>query len=226
MMCSMKRNSAFTLIELLVVIAIISLLVSILLPSLQNAKELAKGVVCSSQLKNLGMTFAFYAEDNEGRLPLNWTSGGGTRGNIWTTLIAPYWDIRVGVDCLESEAQLSQHLGCPSEEPPAIWKWWYSDYSINGYLFPQYGTSTTGSLPANLLAEVASQNPSGRMQAMDSNGLMRNCTAISILPVRYGLPVRHYGENNPGLNVLYFDNHVERISDSEVPLEEDDPFWQ
>jgi prepilin-type N-terminal cleavage/methylation domain-containing protein len=53
----------FTLIELLVVIAIISLLVSILLPSLQQAKELARRTACLANLRSLGTGMIFYADD-------------------------------------------------------------------------------------------------------------------------------------------------------------------
>lgn len=61
-----QNRSGFTLIELLVVIAIISLLVSILLPSLTAAKELARGVVCMSNLKTIGLGIVQYAGDNNG----------------------------------------------------------------------------------------------------------------------------------------------------------------
>jgi len=60
----MKRREAFTLIELLVVIAIISLLVSILLPSLNRAKGLAKEVLCLTRQKQIGYAFSMYADDN------------------------------------------------------------------------------------------------------------------------------------------------------------------
>ena len=61
-----KCNSAFTLIELLVVISIISLLVSILLPSLIQAKEIARQTICSSNQRNVGLGMAMYLEDFKG----------------------------------------------------------------------------------------------------------------------------------------------------------------
>lgn len=60
------QKQAFTLIELLVVIAIIALLVSILLPSLQQAKTLAKKIACSAQLRNIGLGNHLYTSDNDG----------------------------------------------------------------------------------------------------------------------------------------------------------------
>lgn len=62
-------RNGFTLIELLVVIAIISLLVSILLPSLQQAKELAKATLCLSNLRGVGTSLLFYANEHDGVIP-------------------------------------------------------------------------------------------------------------------------------------------------------------
>ena len=58
-------KKGFTLIELLVVIAIIALLVTLLVPALQEAKRLAKVTVCSSDLHQLGLGLALYASANE-----------------------------------------------------------------------------------------------------------------------------------------------------------------
>jgi prepilin-type N-terminal cleavage/methylation domain-containing protein len=71
----MKKG--FTLIELLVVIAIIALLMAIMLPSLNRARNQARAVVCQSNLKQWGTTLALYAEDNKGRLPHD------SHGGIW-----------------------------------------------------------------------------------------------------------------------------------------------
>ena len=75
----------FTLIELLVVIAIIALLMSILLPSLQIAKELASSAVCLSNQKGLCTAWLAYADDNDGYLVggSNYYQGSGGTPYRW-----------------------------------------------------------------------------------------------------------------------------------------------
>jgi len=58
------KRKGFTLIELLVVVAIIALLISILLPSLSRARELAKRAVCASNLRGIGQGCHIYSNDN------------------------------------------------------------------------------------------------------------------------------------------------------------------
>jgi len=60
------RRMGFTLIELLVVIAIIALLMAILMPALQRVKKQAKTVACLSLLKQWGLYFTMYTQENDG----------------------------------------------------------------------------------------------------------------------------------------------------------------
>ena len=64
-----KLTRGFTLIELLVVIAIIALLAAILFPVFGRARESARAKSCLSNMKQLGLSFAQYMNDNDGRLP-------------------------------------------------------------------------------------------------------------------------------------------------------------
>ena len=72
---------AFTLIELLVVVAIIALLISILLPSLQNARDQARAVQCASNLHHVGQAFAIYLSENNATYPASYIYCDGPSGS-------------------------------------------------------------------------------------------------------------------------------------------------
>jgi prepilin-type N-terminal cleavage/methylation domain-containing protein len=71
------RKKGFTLIELLVVIAIIAVLMAILMPALNRAREQGKRASCLSNLRQLGLAWTMYADENEGKIVQ------GNAGNDW-----------------------------------------------------------------------------------------------------------------------------------------------
>ena len=81
-----RHRRGFTLIELLVVVAIIALLVSILLPSLGRAKELAQTIVCANRHKGSVTGWAYYSSDFDGVFMAPWhraPAWPGAGGNEW-----------------------------------------------------------------------------------------------------------------------------------------------
>ncbi|MGA2916838.1 MAG: type II secretion system protein [Sedimentisphaerales bacterium] len=66
------KKTGFTLVELLVVISIIALLLAVLVPAMKRAKEIARRIVCSSQLRQVGIGMRAYASSYDGQLPADY----------------------------------------------------------------------------------------------------------------------------------------------------------
>ncbi|WP_010585760.1 DUF1559 domain-containing protein [Schlesneria paludicola] len=147
-MRSIHRKSGFTLIELLVVIAIIGVLVSLLLPAVQQAREAARRTQCNNNLKQLGLALHNYVEGFD-RLPPGGTRPTGAAitngsnnnwGTNWITRILPYvdqanvynqYDMNVEGRVAPNAALCSKTLTallCPSDTIGAPWVHPVSNY--------------------------------------------------------------------------------------------------
>lgn len=112
MSVSRRYDHAFTLIELLVVVAIIALLISILLPSLNKAKENARRAACLANLHQLGQAFQQYLHDNGDMLPA------ASQMPSIEALVADPNDFRPPItQFLQPYARLPELFHCPSDLP-------------------------------------------------------------------------------------------------------------
>ena len=219
-MDNMKK--AFTLIELLVVIAIIALLVSILLPSLKTAKELARQVVCLSNNKQVGVLFAYYAEDNKGLVPPGDPNPAG-QPNQWFIPLIPYVFTQYQLD---SAGRLIDPSGsviynirgigwelydCPTYKNPGDG---WADSKMNVYMY------SVGWTPANLyeLKDAAdtvllAERDGGNWHVVPDNPAAPGYSQ-GTLPAD-----RHMGKTN----VLWADTHVD--SRDTIELTETLEWW-
>jgi prepilin-type N-terminal cleavage/methylation domain-containing protein len=89
-------RKAFTLIEVLVVVAIIALLIAILLPSLNQAREASRRTVCLHNLKMLGQCWVLYHTDNKGALVAGVAHSAEVADQDWLKTHAPGWTRHIG----------------------------------------------------------------------------------------------------------------------------------
>ena len=80
-------NRGFTLIELLVVIGIIAVLIAVLMPGLSAARRQARAVACLSNLRQLGLAFQMYCNENKGKV-FRYVDASAT--DLWIPLLQPY----------------------------------------------------------------------------------------------------------------------------------------
>ena len=110
-----RHRSGFTLIELLVVIAIIGVLVGLLLPAVQQAREAARRSACSNNMKQQGLALHSYADVNKEQFPVGWIGEfengeiHGDEGEGWgfASRMLPFIEERNVYDTIDFSGQVS-----------------------------------------------------------------------------------------------------------------------
>ena len=186
------RTRGFTLIELLVVIAIIAILAAILFPVFARARENARRSSCQSNMKQLGLGFAQYVQDNDSRYPnlRIWLNPPTNSIPLeWHQAIQPY---------LKSGTLYAGYgvFECPSESTKGT-----PDYGATGILqdnFPLHETRLVSPTRIILL---------GERTAGDITSPLLTPSGSEISNLQPYMDFRHLET----MNILWFDGHVKTM---------------
>jgi len=219
-------HRAFTLIELLVVISIISVLVSILLPSLASARRSAEAIQCGNYIKQAGIAFQTYAADNKNRLP--WYRN-DPAADFWNNKIDPYLEDRRHPSGSNFGGL---YMTCPSNDNELIIGWYQGTYGANtNGVFMNYIPSSNlyGSARLDDIPE-----PAKNMLIMDSfnsvavywagNGFVSDMDGNGVVDSSVGTYNGAFFWHDDTANMLFADGHVERIH-REHRWEANPDFW-
>lgn len=190
---STARRAAFTLIELLVVIAIISLLAAILFPVFGQARDRARGISCTSNLKQIYLGLRQYANDYDGKY---WTSANAL-GSGFRMVDDQYSLPSIAAPYIKN----NQVWYCPNEhldlrEAGAPGYWW--TLASNPLSNPDYyeGNAVSATMPTIFVQDNYNYKATSPFE-------------ISGSPTQWGTGKKycaHVGNSN--FNTLYLDGHV------------------
>jgi prepilin-type N-terminal cleavage/methylation domain-containing protein/prepilin-type processing-associated H-X9-DG protein len=209
-----RRRHGFTLIELLVVIAIIAILAAILFPVFAKAREKARQSSCLSNMKQIGLAWAGYCSDNDGKFPPYYDDVPGWPGGIWwATQIQPYM-------------KNAQVLQCPSNEK---WVWPQTPNPGVQQLPMSYGWFCYMECRTRCLGLQPPPQPGGSWMWFGGTDTYWQASASNVVLTELSDPVRPYTRGNPtascllpadlhngGSNCLFMDWHAKWYKQDQI----------
>lgn len=229
----------FTLIELLVVIAVIALLMAILMPALSRARETVKRVVCSSQVRQVGVAISAYATDNAGRMPIYNSNTANTNPYLLIHSYALYRSESGYVDATGKPLPMKlavlyerkyianpKVFYCPSNMN-ALYKFESYNNPRPWGTLPQIYNTTDGQghnqwvrmgytyLPIDPRAPINSTTGMPDETAKNIDGLDPYIPYMTDI-VRHRSEISHKRQGNDAVNALFKDGHVTLCNDEKV----------
>lgn len=226
-----RWRGGFTLIELLVVVAIIGMLVSLLVPALSKAREVARRSSCAGKLKQIGLAVHMYNDDNDGwMLPAYVGIPKWHYEKSWIYLLAPYLQMPV----VNGYYKMDRFYQCPSDKEaysithsrtgnmPHYHTYGYNETFGHDYLADSLASPTT--YGCKKMAYVVSKKPKSFM-VVETN---HDHDPYACGPISQFAPYSRWNglyyvvgfPHNNRSNVLFLDGSVRDVGNHDG-----DPFW-